>query len=222
MDIGITVVISYVVTVLTLLILSGYFFREYGVKKLRASLAWGVGFLAYGFLNATDLIVAGAGEVTVGKAGIGFGLLVATIAMVAFYYGTSLLFFNAGSFFREKMSAVIMVIYVLYFTYLGVTLPTEGFREAVVTPIQIGLLLPIFLVIGILFIRVARRLATDDIRRRTVLLVSFGWFLFVLHAFGRGLFQGYLPLLDTAIEASQALGSVVILYGMVLGKAVRS
>jgi hypothetical protein len=81
-----------------------------------------------------------SGEVALGKAGLFGALLVVAWGMTFLYYGTALLFFEEKSFFREKMAAVIFVIYVVYSGYLVAVLPVEGFRQTVVTPIQLGLM----------------------------------------------------------------------------------
>ncbi|MBU6998569.1 MAG: hypothetical protein HXS41_01620 [Theionarchaea archaeon] len=222
METSIVVLVSYAISVVVTLVLSVYFFREYTSKKLRASLAWGIGLFLYAFTQLTDVLVAGLGEVSVGRPGLIAGLVVTAFGMVMFYYGTSLLFFSPGSFFREKMTVLILGIYAVYFSYLVITLPTEGFREAVVAPIHIGLLVPIFLVISVLFYRVSRRLPHNDPRRRTVLLVAAGWLCLVLNSGFRAFFLGYSSLLDALIESLHVLAWILILYGMVLGKVVKT
>jgi hypothetical protein len=222
LETSIIVLTSYAISVVVTFVLSMYFFREYRYKKLRASLAWGIGLFLYAFTQLTDISVAVFGEMSVGKPGLVAGLVVTALGMVLFYYGTSLLFFSPGSFFREKMSALILVVYTLYFSYLVITLPVEGFREAVVAPIHIGLLVPIFLVISVLFYRVSRRLPHDDPRRRTILLVSAGWLCLVFNSGFRAFFLGYNPILDALIESLHVLAWILILYGMVLGKVAKT
>ncbi|KYK37109.1 MAG: hypothetical protein HXS46_05070 [Theionarchaea archaeon] len=102
------------------------------------------------------------GEVTLGKPGLLVALLVVSFSMTLLYYGASLLFFQEKSFFREKMTGIIFLICAVYFGYLVAVLPVERFRQAVATPIQLGLMTPIFLVIAILFYSISRNLKPGD------------------------------------------------------------
>lgn len=214
-------VISYVVAIVATVILSAYFFREYERKKLRASLAWGVGFGLYFLGQITDLYVDLYGAPAIGKAGLMGGLTVVVLAMVFLYYGTSLLFFSPSSFFREKMSVLLAVIYIIIFAYATGIIPVEGFKEQIAAPVQLLLVAPIFFAIAILFYRVSTRLAREDPRRSTILLVSAGWGIAVVHAVTFGLLLGTSAVLDTAIHSTHAISWILILYGMVLGRAAR-
>ncbi|MBU7016050.1 MAG: hypothetical protein HXS44_00970 [Theionarchaea archaeon] len=222
MSVSIPSVISYSVAIAATLLLSAYFFREYATKRLRASLAWAIGLLLYAFGQISDLSVDISGEVAVGKPTLAVALIFVALGMTLFYYGTSLLFFSPGSFFREKISVIIFVIYTVFFFYLITVLPLEGLKGAVVMPIQLGTMFPIFLVIAILFYRVSERLSRDDPRRRTVTLVAVGWSLAAVNAFLRGTILGRSTTIDTAILALHAVAWLFVLYGMAIGKAARS
>jgi len=120
------------------------------------------------------------------------------------------------------MTAIIILIYIVFFGYLVATLPVEGFRQAVVAPVQLALMTPIYFVIAVLFYRVSRRLSHDDPRRQTVLLVSAGWFIQVFVSVSRGALLGYSEIYDGIVHILLAIGWVLVFYGMILGKAART
>ncbi|MGD2248632.1 MAG: hypothetical protein PVF58_09515 [Candidatus Methanofastidiosia archaeon] len=222
MNINIVVAISYVVSIVATATLAVYFFREYAQKKLRASLAWGLGLLVYVFAMITDFSVDISGEMAVGKPALLIGLMVTFAGMTLFYYGTSLLFFNRGSFFREKISALLFIFYIAVSVYLVVTLPTEGFKEAVRFPLETFLISPVYFAISILFYRVSARVDSDDPRRQTILFVAAGWFLLLIGGLYRGLFFGSSAAFDSLSHIVRATAWLLILYGMTFGKAART
>lgn len=221
MNVSMVYLISYVVAITATLFLSVFFLHEYYVKKLRASVAWGTGLLLFSITQITDLYVAEFGEIVIGKPGLMTALIVHILGMVLLYYGTSLLFSDPGSFFREKISVLIMVIYIVCFGFIVKVLPVEGFREAILAPMQLGLMTPIFLVIAVSFFRVSVKMERFDPKRLTLLLVSAGWFLVVIDSVYRGLFLGSSGISDALSNILRAFGWVFILYGMTVGKATK-
>lgn len=214
-------VICYVVAILATAILAGYFFREYLNKKLRASLAWAVGLFLITLALFTDLIVELFGEIAVGTLGLGIALMIVVFALSLLYYGTSLLFFSPGSFFREKFSILIICILGIYFILLLMRYQAGEFREIALTWVNALAMSPILFVIGFLFYRVSRRLNSNDPRRRTILLVSAGWFFITGNSVTRQ-FLGGNQYLDSIIHLFVAIGWVLVLYGMILGKATKT
>lgn len=221
MEIDIVLVASYVIAIIATLVLSAYFFREYLRKKLRASLAWGIGLLLYFFGVLGDLIVEMSGEVSMGKPGLFLALLITVVGMVMLYYGTSLLFFSPGSFFREKLTAILLLGLGAYSVYLIMTVPLEGFRETIAPLMQAPFTL-IYFIIGYLFYRVSRRLPSGDPRRMTVSMVAVAWFLLVFNSLYRMLFLGFSGITDAVFEISLGVAWILILYGMALGKAAKT
>lgn len=219
MELNIVLTISYLIAIAVTLVLSAYFIREYRVKKLRASLAWSLGFLAWAFVMLTDLFAIFQGETIVGKPVIFFGLIVLAMSMTLFYYGTSLLFFSPGSFFREKMSILIMVSFALLSVYLVMVFQEEGFRAEAAKILQ-PVMTFIFLVISVLFYRVSRRLGKGDPRRTTVLLVSIAWLLIAIQNAYR-IFVGYSMATDIIFQSLYVPGWLILFYGMILGKAAK-
>ncbi len=222
MQVSLIYAVSYVVAIVASVILSAYFLREYYNKRLRASVSWGFGFLMFAIGQANHLYSQMFGTVVLGKT----VLLVATVlvftGMVAFYYGTSLLFFRRGSFFREKMSVVLWLILLIFAIYLGLTFETaEQYVEGIADPISLFVFSPIFFIMGILFYRVSGRLGRDDPRRRTILSVAAGWFFAVISSVFIALL-GRSLILDTFVHFTRLLAWILILYGMVLGKAARA
>lgn len=218
-------VVTYAVAAIATFGLAVYFIREYFIKKLSASLAWALGLGLYGFAMVTDISTKVAGEVSVGKPAIGIGLVIFTLSLTLFYYGSSQLFFSKGSFFREKMSVVIFVLFMVLNIVLLVRIPLEGFRDLAAWATELIQAAPIFLVIAILFYRVSRRLAGDDPRRRIVSLVSAGWTLAFFNAVYLGtqsVVKFESPIGDAVINLLHAVAWVFILYGMAIGKAART
>lgn len=224
MDVDIVFVVSYVVTIVATIGLALYFFREYFRKRLRASLAWGLGLTFYAIAQIGHLTQTVYGEVAMGKAGLGVPLMLVGFGMALLYYGASLLFFNPGSFFREKMASLLLVFELVVLSFLLIALPLEGFADRSRLPIEILLVAPVFLTIAVLFYRVAGRLARDDPRRRTILLVSAGWFLATVDVVYLGV-RGYLevsPILDTLINIVHLFAWLSIFVGMITGRAART
>lgn len=220
----VVVIASYIVSFIAALILSVYFFREYFRKKLRASIAWAFAFLGFAVMSVSDISITAMGgeEVAGGGAVLILGMLFLTFTMTLFYYGTSLLFFNPGSFFREKMTAIIGIVYIIFSFYLVITIPVEGFRDAVAPYLQLLLMTPLYFVIAVLFYRVSRRLPSDDPRRRTVFFVSAGWFLQLINSIYRGAFLDPFGASNAFFVILSSLGMILILYGLALGKAART
>lgn len=221
MNVSMLYTISYIIAIAAAVTLSLYFFREYSIKKLPASLAWGIGFILYAFAQSEHLIAVLFGEVALGKPGYLGGLLIYAVAMTLFYYGTSLLFFNPGSFFREKVATIIFAVLALYSGYITYSFPIEGFTKAAGTYIQ-SVMWIIFLIITFLFYRVTRRLPIKDPRKKVLSLVSLGWALVTIYTLYLGLLMGRWTIVDAVFLILHAAAWSMILYGMVLGKAAKS
>ncbi len=210
------------VSLIATFILSAYFFREYVAKRLRASLAWAVGLLLYALAQTTRLYTEVFGEMTAGKPTLVAGLLVTAIAVILFYYGTSLLFFEKGSFFREKMTGIITVVFFALVAYFGLTYPLEGFKDAVMAPMSLIVIMLPKIAIAVLFYRVAANLVPGDFRRKILFLISAGWGLDSVNAFYTGLFTGISPITDSANQVLHAVAWIIILYSMIQGKVTRT
>lgn len=212
--------IGYFIGTICSYILSVYFLREYRSKKLRASLAWCLGFFffATGQLIATVVTLYGPTKLSVLP-----GVLVVLLGCILFYYGAALLFFGAGSFFREKLTYLIFAIYLVYFAYVMVYFPPEAevpefFRLTVI----LGLITPIFLLVSLLFYRVGGRLSPGDPRKSTIYIVSVAWGLNFIGYIYLGLFWGDYPGPEAFVHILQGLAWILLLYGMALGKAARA
>ncbi|MBU7044328.1 MAG: hypothetical protein HXS47_12130 [Theionarchaea archaeon] len=221
MNVSMLYTVSYIIAIAAAIILSMYFFREYSIKRLPASLAWGIGFILYALAQTSHLIAELFGEVTLGKSGYFGGLLIYAIAMTLFYYGTSLLFFNPGSFFREKAAILIFAVLGSFSGYITYSFPLEGFTQTAGTYIQ-SVMWIIFLIITFLFYRVTRRLPKNDPRKKVLSLVSVGWAMVTMYTLYLGLLIGRWVIIDALFLIIHAVAWIMILYGMVLGKAAKS
>jgi hypothetical protein len=215
-------VFSYLVAIGVGIILSIFFLLEYRRKKLHASLAWGLGFLLYWIAQSVDLSTLIFGEPVVGRVALWAGLTIAWLSIVLFYYGASLLFFSPASFFRERFTVAIAVICLAFFTYTIATFPLVGFRDVIRPYVQLLVSFPVFIVISYFFFRTSRRLASDDPRRQTVILVAFGWFINALYAVFFAEFQGLYSTVDVLFYLLHATAWILLLFGMRLAKVSRT
>jgi hypothetical protein len=143
------------------------------------------------------------------------------VALTLFYYGTSVLFFKSGSVYRERVPLILFIFYVVYLVIIVVIFPEEGFIDKAAAPIELVVILPIFLVIAFLFYRLSRRIPPEDPSKQIVFIVSLGWFLAAVDAFYLALFLGSSGITDSLINIVHAAAWLLILYGMALGKAAR-
>ncbi len=208
----------YAANTITLLLLAGYFLREYMTKRLRASLAWGLGFLLFAIviINLAFLVTV---EMT--KTSVYFGFLVTATMVALLYYGTSLLFFREGSFFREKMTAIYWLVMVLIgwtLTYLSKPDPAE--LAKVGRPSMVMFVIA-YVIIGILFYRVSRRLPEDDPRKRTIAMVSTAWFILAIWNIYIGTLLDVYPTVEAGVLLFGSFGFLLLLYGMTTGKTTR-
>lgn len=210
--------ICYGISIIACFILSGYFFREFNAKKLRASLAWGLGFLLFGFGQMTTAFLATA---EVSRSGIAVGAVFTAGMISLLYYGASLLFFREKSFFREKMAAVIFIVAFALEIFLAYIAPENQIAEFVRGPTTAFLGI-IYFLIAVLFFRVSRRLPDGDPRRRTLSLVSAGWVIILIWNIYLGLFWGDYPSIESGVYIFGSFGYILLLYGMTTGKTTRT
>lgn len=163
--------IIYTAEILFPLTLSICFLRDYEARKVRASLAWGVGFLLYGFLVNYVIITLVSFATERDKYIIyriaAFGVIV--LGMMLLYYGIFLLLFHQESFFRKKMKAIIIVIYLVYVLLL---IQKYGDLPEPVLLLAQALKIPIFLMMAALFYRSYRKISFDDPSKRIPLIAS--------------------------------------------------
>ncbi len=204
----------YGLNVIVCLVLAGYFFREYSSKKLRASLAWGIGFGFWIYATVAAAFFIGVEEVT--KTALALSIIPAATFVALLYYGASLLFFSEGSFFRGKTA----VIYWLAVAFVGWTLtyitPTDLIIERVSLPLMVMFTIG-YLVISVLFYRVSRRLPKEDPRRRTVSLVAVSWIIIACWQISVGSVEN--SVIEAGITIFGTFGYILLLYGMITGKA---
>jgi hypothetical protein len=163
-------------------ILSGYFFRDYAVRKRWESLAWGLGFLLYSS-NFIYLTIYLFSELTSSYYLIGYTtvwmLLIAVVfGMTLLYYGASLIIFSPGSFFREKILVLIIPIYLILVYYF---IKTSLFLLEEVPFLERPILAtPVFFAIATLFYNVFRKRDLDNHARRASLIMSLAWYLIAI------------------------------------------
>lgn len=208
----------YIVNMAVCFTLATYFLREYVNKRLRASLAWGLGF---GLLAPVILTQVFTFAVVVSRYLLMLGLVLAAMVITFFYYGTSLLFFAEGSFFRERMAVIYFVVMLIIGEAAAYTAPAGQIVESIRLPTAI-LYTITYLLIGIQFSRVSRRLPKEDPRRRTTTLVSAGWLIVALWMVYQGVFWGEYAAIESVVFLVGSFGFLLLLYGMTTGKTTRS
>jgi hypothetical protein len=208
----------YTLDIIALVLLAGYFIREFVAKRLRASLAWGLGFLFFIFviLNLAGLAV---GEVS--KSTVLFGVILSSLSLTLYYYGASLLFYGEGSFMREKMTVIIFIIIFGIASSIVYITPAAELAETLRAPF-IAMAVLVTLTISVLFYQVSRRLDRADHRRRTVTLVSLAWLVVTIWLCYIGLFWGVYPLLEAGVFVLGSVGFLLLLYGMTTAKPAKA
>lgn len=209
-------VASYAINAIVCFILGTYFAREYLAKRLRASLAWCLGFFLFGLVVLNLIFITT--EVTKGIVYLGY--LLAAVMVFGLYYGASLLFFREGSIFREKFAALYALIVILTGWILTYVTPVDQIIERLKLP-SIAFYALIFFIIAVLFLQVSRRISSEDPRKRTLILVSAAWFILTIWQIYIGLALGEYPLIEPIVFTMGTGGFLLLLYGMTTGKTGR-
>jgi hypothetical protein len=203
----------YVAATATILILSMYFFRHYIAKKSRVSFIWCLGFFFFAIATAHYLLRAYEG---ITRTEFLIELIIFVLAVVLFYYGTSLLFFKEGSFFREKMAALILGFYLALFLFLVYITPPDRLIDGLRVPTQIGLMMPVFSVIAVFFYVISQRIDPGDPSRQRFFCVSIAWFLLAFDSLYEGFFWLESLALDLVARIFQTMAWFLMLYGMTI------
>lgn len=209
-------VASYAINAIACFVLGAYFAREYFAKRLRASLAWCVGFFLFGLVVLNLIFITT--EVT--KGAVYLGYLMTAVMVFGLYYGASLLFFREGSFFREKFAALYALAVLLMGWILTYVTPVEQIIERLRLP-STALYTLIFFIIAVLFLQVSRRISSGDPRKRTLTLVSTAWFILAIWQAYVGVALGEQPVIEAIVFTIGSFGFLLLLYGMTTGKTAR-
>ena len=208
----------YIVDIIVCFILVGYFIREYVYKKLRASLAWAVGFTLFGFLIISLASYTTIAEVS--KFQVMMAFIFAALAVSSLYYGASLVYFDEGSFFREKMTVALFVgvlvigSIITYITPQAQLISTMGFWTT-------WIFFSVYVAIGTMFYSVASKLSKGDPRRRPIIMVALAWYIVSIWNNYVGLAWGENPAVEAGMFLFGSFGYVLLLYGMTTGKTTK-
>lgn len=207
---------SYAIDFLACIVLSIYFLRDFAKKRLRASLAWGLGFILFSLVVLNLLLLSA--EIT--KTAVYFGFILSAAEVFCLYYGASLLFFREGSFFRERMAVIYSVVTLIIGWFLTYITPAEQILEKISTPSSL-MYMVLYIVIALLFYQVSRRIPKEDPRKRTLALVAVSWVMIAYWALHMATIWLRYPLLDILAYLLSAFGFLLLLYGMTTGKTTR-
>ena len=211
--------IFFIVRITAPLILSVCFFRDYIVRRRRTSLAWGLGFLlssqlSYFVVSPSSYTIAWVLS------------MVLAFGMTLIYYGTSLMIFSPGSFFREKMSAIIILIFSVFSYYCANALTSNFSPEGVLFLIELALTTPIFLTMAVSFYYISRQVDSNEFLMRTYFMISVAWFLLGIISVPRGLlFSDFIPFVTSSIpflviSIVSGIAWILMVYNMIVRKAV--
>lgn len=208
--------VCYGINTVVLGTLAVYFYREYYVKRLRASLAWALGFTFFAFTVANLAVLTT--EIT--RSQVALGGLIAAVMLSFFYYGASLLFFSEKSFFREKMTTILFLVVLGMSEFLAITFPLERLAS-----IRLFIMLPywvIFSGISYLFYRVRGRLSKEDPRRRPITLTAVAWFIVAIWMFYIEFLWGWNRIIEAVVFLLGSFGFGLLLIGMTWGRGTRA
>ncbi len=224
-------VLSFFFEIGAILILSIYFFRDYIIHRRRASLVWGIGLLLSIRLihvYAANIIEGISGSLIEDlnvslQVGVWILLMMVAFGMILLYYGTSLLIFKPGSFFREKMSIFVFFVYFLFISWYAIR---ANFRIPFIVNIwfQIGPLLmaPAYLMIATLFYSFSHKSDSSLPIKGISFILSVGSLLLAISSVLMG-WDMYLPMPSGfSIFITHVLSSmawILIIYAMVIRKA---
>ncbi len=159
------------------LYLSLLFFSKYKKDNNKISIVWSAGFLLYGL---SGIIFEAVRDDILPKSQFTLFIRSSLIALgiSLFYYGTSLLFFDRGSFKREKASIMLILVMLfanIYFIYLHSHIGIDQLIDILNNLYVYVFIVPVFLLMSYLFARAAKNLKYGDPRRINIILVSAGW-----------------------------------------------
>ncbi|MGD2248624.1 MAG: hypothetical protein PVF58_09475 [Candidatus Methanofastidiosia archaeon] len=211
--------VCYVIDIIVCFLLVGYFIREYMIKKLRASLAWAVGFFLFSLMIIS--LASYTTIDTVSKIQVMVAFVLASSAVSSLYYGAALIYFGEKSFFREKMTSIFFVGIII----IGSILTAVTDKSELVSTVgnyTNGIFLLVYVVIGSMFFAVSRKLPGGDPRKRAINMVGIAWYIVAIWNTYVGLFWGEDPLLEAGMFLLGSFGFLLLLYGMTTGKATRT
>lgn len=198
-------------------ILAVYFLNRYSQEKRRVPLVWGLGFFFFGLSQVPLLAIRYFEDI---NTAMGFALLAAALAALSIallYYGTSLLYFPMNSFMREKLSIIFFVVMMAIILMFPSIMSPETVLKSVFRVVTTGFLFPILLIMAVIFFMIWKKLEPDNPRKHSVFLVGVALLVYsVLGTYTPTYFGSYF---DWIFYSVAALVFLLLLYGMVLGKA---
>ncbi len=209
--------ISTFVSIGVKLILAAYFLSKYSQKKMEAPLVWGAGFFFFGLSQVPVVAMQYFRDPAIDMAFALLAALLAALSLALLYYGASLLYFVRGSFWRERFSIFLFVGMAgaigIFFFAVG----SENVLKSIFLLVATGFIFPILAVVALLFFIVWRKLEPVNPRRINVLFVAFAWLGYSLvNGFGSFFFT---TSIDWIFYMLSIVSSIILLYGMTLGKA---
>ncbi|MGC1122374.1 MAG: hypothetical protein WBA22_14880 [Candidatus Methanofastidiosia archaeon] len=198
-------------------LLAAYFFRIYSQKKSGVPLILGTGFSFFGLSQIPILSMRYFDDPTTNMYFALLGAFLAALSLALLYYGTSLLYFKAGSFMRKRFSILLFVVMLAIILCFPFTLSTQAILKNVFVVVATGFIFPILSLVAVIFFYIWLRLEPDNPRRISVFLVGAAWLTYSL-VNGIGSFY-FGTAFDWIFYTLCIIAFLALLYGMTLGKA---
>ena len=198
-------------------ILAIYFCGRYLQKKERVPLVWGMGFFFLGLSQVPFMAMRYFQDPTTNAEFALFAAFLAALSLALLYYGTSLLYFIKGSFMREKLSIISFVVMMAVILVFLLTQSREAILKSLFMVVSVVFIFPMLFVVAVIFFMIWRRLEADDPRKTSVFMVGAALLTYSILSGTTSTYFG-TPY-DWIFIALSILSFVVLLYGMILGRA---
>lgn len=178
---------------------------------------WGGGFLFFGLSQIPILTMRYFKDPTTNMEFALMGAFLAALSLALMYYGTSLIYFKKGSFFREKLSAIFFVVMTAIILTFPLVMSPQEVLKMVFVVVASGFIFPILTIVAIIFFLIWYKLEPKNPRKPNVFLVAVAWLMYSLL---NGLTSTYYgKMFDWIFFIVATVSFLLLLYGMTLGKA---
>jgi hypothetical protein len=212
--------ISTIVSIGVKFFLACYFIRIYSREKIPTPLIWGTGFFFFGLSQLPGLAYRYFEDPFTASAFTLLGTFLVALSLSILYYGASILLFLKGSFMRKPLTLIFFGIMACVTAGLAVMVTPENVLTLGFLVTATGLIFPMSMIIGCVFIRTWHKLDSDNPRRVNVFLVGCAWSIYGL-VNGIGSFY-VTSTYEWIFYILAIVAFLILLYGMTLGKVTQA
>ncbi len=178
---------------------------------------WGAGFLFFGLSQIPILAMRYFKDPATNMGFALMGAFLAALSLVLMYYGSSLIYFKKGSFFREKLSTIFFVVMIAIILTFPLIMSPQDVLRTVFVVVASGFIFPILTIVAIIFFMIWHKLEPENPRKPNVFMVAVAWLMYSLL---NGLTSTYYgQQFDWVFFTVGTISFLLLLYGMSLGKA---